>query len=240
VQQHTDPGAPFLITTAPRFAKGPVTSSDYLLQALGDDPANMQKRLGDGYYEQNLVMDQILQLTGRRSLNGDGDAMAQYTDLMAHAAAQAAQLGLSLGAPLTSSQIAALSSDIVWLVDTVVDGLTGPERRRRWSVDEKLALVRESFEAGKTVSMVARQHGLNPNQLFYWRKLYQDGSLSAVAAGEEVVAASQLANALRQIKELQRMLGKKTMEVEILREAIAVDRPKKWIARSPLSLEDTP
>lgn len=59
VQQHTDPGAPFLITTAPRFAKGPVTSSDYLLQALGDDPANMQKRLGDGYYEQNLVMDQI-------------------------------------------------------------------------------------------------------------------------------------------------------------------------------------
>ena len=37
----------------------------------------MQKRLGDGYYEQNLVMDQILQLTGRRSLNGDGDAMVE-------------------------------------------------------------------------------------------------------------------------------------------------------------------
>ena len=61
-----------------------------------------------------------------------------------------------------------------------------------------------------------------------------------MAAGEEVVAASQLAEALRQIKELQRMPGKKTMEVEILREAIAVDRPKKWIARSPLSIEDTP
>ena len=122
----------------------------------------------------------------------------------------------------------------------VIEVLTGPERRRRWSVDEKLALVRESFEAGKTVSMVARQHGLNPNQLFYWRKLYQDGSLSAVAAGEEVVAASQLAEALRQVKELQRMLGKKTMEVEILREAMALDRPKKWIARSPLSIEDSP
>jgi transposase len=82
--------------------------------------------------------------------------------------------------------------------------------------------------------------GSTPNQLFYWRKLYQDGSLSAVAAGEEVAAASQLAEALRQVKELQRMLGKKTMEVEILREAMALDRPKKWIARSPLSIEDSP
>jgi len=122
VVQHTDPGAPFLVTTAPRFAKGPVTSSNYLLQALGDDPANMHKRLGDGYYEQNLVMDQILQLTGRRSLNGSGDAMAQYTDLMTNAAQQASQLGLSLGAPLTSAQIGALTTDIVWLVDMVVDG----------------------------------------------------------------------------------------------------------------------
>ena len=46
-------------------------------------------------------------------------------------------------------------------------------------------MVRESFEPGKSVSMVARQHGVNPNQLFHWRKLYQDGSLSAVSAGEE-------------------------------------------------------
>ncbi len=44
--------------------------------------------------------------------------------------------------------------------------------------------------------MVARQHGVNPNQLFHWRKLYQDGSLSAVKAGEEVVPASELADAL--------------------------------------------
>lgn len=49
--------------------------------------------------------------------------------------------------------------------------MTGPERRRRWSADEKLAMVRESFEPGKSVSMVARQHGVNPNQLFHWRKL---------------------------------------------------------------------
>ncbi|WP_086004916.1 IS3 family transposase [Ralstonia solanacearum] len=105
--------------------------------------------------------------------------------------------------------------------------LTGPERRRRWSVDEKLAMVRESFEPGKTVSMVARQHGVNPNQVFHWRKLSQGGSLSAVSAGEEVVPASELAEALKQVRELQRMLGKKTMENEILREAVEYGRAKK-------------
>ncbi len=93
----------------------------------------------------------------------------------------------------------------------VMEVLTGPERRRRWSVEEKLAMVRENFEPGNTVSMVARQHGVNPNQVFHWRKLYQDGSLSAVSAGEEVVPASELAEALKQVRELQRMLGKNKM-----------------------------
>jgi transposase len=109
----------------------------------------------------------------------------------------------------------------------------GPERRRRWTPDEKLSMVRESCEPGKTVSMVARQHGVNPNQLFQWRKLYQDGSLSAVSAGEEVVPASELSDALKQVRELQRLLGKKTMENEILREAVEVMKSRKWIARSP-------
>jgi transposase len=69
----------------------------------------------------------------------------------------------------------------------VMEVLTGPERRRRWSSDEKLAMIRASLELGKSVSMVARQHGVNSNQLFHWRNLYQNGSLSAVSAGEEVV-----------------------------------------------------
>jgi len=111
--------------------------------------------------------------------------------------------------------------------------LTGPERRRRESADEKLMMVRESFEPGKSVSMVALQHGVNPYQLFHWRKLYQDGSLSAVSAGEEVVPASELSDALKQIRELQRLLGKKTMENEILRETVEVAKSRKWIAPSP-------
>jgi transposase len=59
---------------------------------------------------------------------------------------------------------------------------------------------------------MARLHGINPIQLFQWRKLHQDGGLSAVSAGEEVVPASELGDALRQIKELQRLLGKNGMD----------------------------
>ncbi|QLG96646.1 IS3 family transposase (plasmid) [Pseudomonas yamanorum] len=93
--------------------------------------------------------------------------------------------------------------------------------------EQKLAMVRESLQPGQSVSVVARQHGINPNQLFQWRKLYQSGCLSAVSAGETVVPASELADALKQIRELQRMLGKKTMQVEILQEAVEIARSRK-------------
>ncbi|GAB3086342.1 hypothetical protein GCM10027081_01090 [Cupriavidus yeoncheonensis] len=93
-------------------------------------------------------------------------------------------------------------------------------------------MVRESCEPGNTVSMVARQHCVIPNQRFQWRKLYQDGSLSAVSAGEEVVPASELSDALKQMRELQWLLGKKTTENEILREAVEVMKSRKWIART--------
>jgi transposase len=110
----------------------------------------------------------------------------------------------------------------------------GQERRRRWSVEEKLTMVRESLEPGQSVSVVARRNGINPNQLFHWRKLYQYGSLSAVSAGEAMVPASELADAMKQIRELQRMLGKKAMEAEVLKEAVEIARSRKWIAHSPL------
>ena len=82
--------------------------------------------------------------------------------------------------------------------------LLDQERRRRWSPEQKLAMVRESLQSGQSVSVVARQNGVNANQLFQWRKLYQSGSLSAVGAGESVVPASELADALKQIRELNR------------------------------------
>jgi transposase len=67
-----------------------------------------------------------------------------------------------------------------------------------------------------------------------WRKLDREGALTAVGSGESVVPASELAAARAQISQLQRLLGKKTMENEILKEAVEIAREKKWLLRSPL------
>lgn len=107
------------------------------------------------------------------------------------------------------------------------------QRRRRWSLTEKMAMVRETYEPGMSVSLVARRHGINPNQLFQWRKLEKVGALTALGAGEPVVPAGELDAARKRIAELERLLGRKTLENEILKEAVEVARERKWIARSP-------
>ncbi|WP_437435666.1 transposase [Escherichia coli] len=108
----------------------------------------------------------------------------------------------------------------------------GPEKRRRRTTQENIAIVQQSFEPGMTVSLVARQHGVAASQLFSLAQAMP--GLTAVAAGEQVVPASELAAAMKQIKELQRLLGKKTMENELLKEAVEYGRAKKWIAHAPL------
>jgi len=85
------------------------------------------------------------------------------------------------------------------------------------------------------VSLVARQHGIAPNQLFSWRRLYAEGALSAVSAGEELVPASDYRALQHQVRELQRLLGKKTLETEILRDALDLAQPIKRLLRSPSS-----
>lgn len=99
-------------------------------------------------------------------------------------------------------------------------------------------MMRESLESGQSVSVVARRNSINPIQLIHGRTLYQDGSLSAVSAGEAVVPASELADALQKIRKLQRMQGKKTMGAEILKEAVEIARSRKWIAHSPFMQGD--
>jgi transposase len=111
--------------------------------------------------------------------------------------------------------------------------LSGPERRRRWTAAEKLALVAETYEPGMSVSLVARRHGIAPNQLFTWRRLANQGALTATRAEEEVVPASDYRALQNQIRELHRLLGKKTLEAEILKEALDVAAgPKKPLLRS--------
>lgn len=108
-----------------------------------------------------------------------------------------------------------------------VEVITTDQRRRRWSTQEKAALVRRTYEPGMSVLLVARQEGVAASLLFQWRKLEREGALTAVSAGESVVPASELAAARAEIAKLQRILGKKTLENEILKEAVEYAAEKK-------------
>ena len=123
-----DPAAHYLIETDPVFADYRAwLSSDYLLDALALDPALTQKRLGDGFYEQKLIREQVAQLTGRRFLDGHASDEAQYATLMDNGATFARAWHLVPGIELTAAQMAHLTSDIVWLVEktiTLPDGST--------------------------------------------------------------------------------------------------------------------
>nr|WP_153006259.1 IS3 family transposase [Sphingomonas sanguinis] len=88
-------------------------------------------------------------------------------------------------------------------------------------------MVEETYLPGMSVSLVARQHGISGSQVFTWRRLMNQGALTAAAAGEEVVPASEYRALEAQVRELQRLLGKKAMENELLREAVSRARPKK-------------
>ena len=94
-----------------------------------------------------------------------------------------------------------------------IEIITGGDRRRGYSAEQKLDLVEQTMQPGMTVSAVARLHGVSPSLLFKWRQLMSQGGRIAVKADEDVVAASR-------VRELERLRGRKTLEVEVLREAM--------------------
>lgn len=111
--------------------------------------------------------------------------------------------------------------------------VTEVQRRRRYSVVEKLEAVRESNEPGRSVSFVARKYGISPSLLFNWRRRMAEGGKQAIQADDDVVAASEVRELKRRIRELERVLGKKTLENEILRDAVELAHQKKLISRLP-------
>ncbi len=127
-QSNPNPTSNYLIETDPRFASyRNWLTSDYMLQALGLNPASTQKRLGDGFYEQQLINEQVAQLTGRRFLEGYASNEEQYRALMDAGVTYAQNLQLIPGVALSAAQMAALTSDIIWLVEKEValaDGST--------------------------------------------------------------------------------------------------------------------
>ncbi|NML30424.1 hemagglutinin repeat-containing protein [Paraburkholderia antibiotica] len=125
---NTAPGASYLVETDSRFTSyTKFISSDYMLAQLGLNPQQVEKRVGDGMYEEQLVMNQITQLTGRTFLGGYTSNLDEYTALMSNGVQSAQAFNLTVGIGLTDAQMAALTTDIVWLVNqtvTLPDGTT--------------------------------------------------------------------------------------------------------------------
>jgi len=118
-----DPGHRYLIETNPAFANlGNFLNSDYMLGLLGYNPDEMQRRLGDGFYEQRLVRDAVRARTGQRFLAGLDSDEAQFKYLMNNAIASKEALQLSVGIGLSAEQVAALTHDIVWMEEREVSG----------------------------------------------------------------------------------------------------------------------
>ncbi len=113
-----------------------------------------------------------------------------------------------------------------------VEVITGVGRRRRFTTGQKLAVVAETMQPGMSISYVARRHGLSPSLVFRWRRLMSDGGREAVRADDEVVAAAELRRLEERVRDLERMLGRKTLEVEILKEALDLARARKAISLS--------
>lgn len=129
----------YLVETDPRFAAyRQWLGSDYLLRASGYDPAAMQKRLGDGFYEQRLVREQVAALTGHRFLGDGRDDEAQYQALMSAGATVARAQQLRPGIALSAAQVAQLTADIVWLVEQDV---TLPGGRRTTALVPRVYLA---------------------------------------------------------------------------------------------------
>ena len=122
---HPESTANYLIETDPAFTnKRNFLSSDYMYRQMKWDQDKVPKRIGDGFYEQQLLADQILKQTGKRHLEGYTDDETAFKALMDAGITYAKEMNLSPGIALSKEQVASLTSDMVWLEerDVYVNG----------------------------------------------------------------------------------------------------------------------
>ncbi|MGA4222305.1 hemagglutinin repeat-containing protein [Ralstonia nicotianae] len=117
----SDPGSNVLVETDPRFTNfRQWTSSDFMLSQFRNDPGATLKRIGDGFYEQQLIQQQIIRATGQRFIGDYTSNEDEYKALLANGVAAGTAFGLNVGTALTEAQMAQLTSDIVWMVKQTV------------------------------------------------------------------------------------------------------------------------
>ncbi|AYU97689.1 filamentous hemagglutinin N-terminal domain-containing protein (plasmid) [Enterobacter cloacae] len=152
--------SPYLVETDPRFTdKKQWLGSDYMMNAFTTDPNNVLKRLGDGYYEQRLIREQVIALSGNRYLDGFQNDEEQYKALMNNGVEFGKKYNLTLGVALTAEQMALLTGDIVWMVAQTVplpDGST-----RQVLVPQVYASVKAGDLDGSGALLAGKTIGLN-------------------------------------------------------------------------------
>jgi filamentous hemagglutinin len=164
--------ARFLIETDPAFTdQKKWLSSDYLVSLVGLDPGVTQKRLGDGFYEQQLVRQQIENISGRKFLDGFTSDAQVFETLLNQGAAYAQEYKLRPGIALTESQVANLTTSIVWLQEEVVvlpDGSTTKAQvpRLYFKATEKEFELSGTLLSGNQVHLVASKKIDNGGSIF--------------------------------------------------------------------------
>lgn len=103
----------------------------------------------------------------------------------------------------------------------------GPRRRRQFTPEQKRELLDEATNSTASISEVARRHGISPSLMFLWKRTMDDATKQGLKANERVVPESEVKKLEARIKELERALGRKTMEAEILQEALKLAGEKK-------------
>ena len=176
----------YLVETDPAFTdRNKWLSSDYMFKQLRNDPQNMLKRLGDGFYEQRLVNEQINQLTGRRFLENYSSDYDQYKALMDNGAYYAKKMNLVPGVALTSSQMKELTSDMVWMVKREVTLKDG---------SKKEVLVPQVYVVGRNTDIDSRGAVISANDVIM--NIKGDVQNSGVISGRNLtgLAANNIEN----------------------------------------------
>src|SRR5215471_20068473 len=103
--------------------------------------------------------------------------------------------------------------------------------RRVFTVEFKRGVVQRLLNVEKTLAEVSRELDIQPSVVRQWRRRFEAGATAAVATNEDVVPVSALREAHQRIRELERLLGKKQMEIEILQAAQEVVKKSPWLRK---------
>lgn len=123
--------------------------------------------------------------------------------------------------------------------ETIRDLVSAVEgSRRRFTSEQKRALLTEATRPGSSVSETARRYGISPSLLFKWKAAMDDATDKSLKKNERLVPESEVKEMHKRIRELERLAGKQAMKIEILEEAVKIAREKKWISVDGSSKKD--